>query len=206
MIRFIAFSYRDHFKQHSMHQSLLNTIPVWDSCVLMFWLTNCFQVELSTSWPEVTITWPNICPSIKMWRASGISDQLPVQNSLNLLQRRTSSELGSTTDRYQNYYRGQIWTVQIWYSYKIRKGTRQRPGVNFINVFTSSFYARRSCLTVFFALLGSGHVKAACKMLVKLTPGGNLYNCNFVFKITKQVLTPWWALLESGSSYHIVII
>ena len=48
------------------------------------------------------------------------------------------------------------------------------PGVNFINVFTSSFYKHRSQkllnLTVFFALSGSAHVKAARKMLVKLTP------------------------------------
>ena len=50
-------------------------------------------------------------------------------------------------------------------------------GVNFINVFTGSFYACRSQkrkkllnLTVFFALLGSALVKAARKMLVKLTP------------------------------------
>ena len=49
-------------------------------------------------------------------------------------------------------------------------------GVNFINVFTRSFYVHRSqkCmnlleLTVFFALLGSGCVKAARKMLLKLT-------------------------------------
>jgi len=48
---------------------------------------------------------------------------------------------------------------------------------------SSTFYAKLLCtqipkvqkktngLTVFFALLGSGHVKAACKMLVKSTPG-----------------------------------
>ena len=48
---------------------------------------------------------------------------------------------------------------------------------------TSSFYARRSrkCkklldLTVFFALLGSSSVKAACRMLMKLTPGFYLTN------------------------------
>ena len=53
---------------------------------------------------------------------------------------------------------------------------RYIPGVNFINVFTSSFHACRSekCkklldLTVLFALLGSVHLKAAHKMLVKLT-------------------------------------
>jgi len=42
-----------------------------------------------------------------------------------------------------------------------------------------SFYARRSqkrkkycqALILFFALLGSAHVKAVCKMLMKLTPG-----------------------------------
>ena len=48
--------------------------------------------------------------------------------------------------------------------------------------FTSSFYAHRSqkCknllnLTVFFELLGSAHVKAAHKTLVKLTPGLSLF-------------------------------
>ena len=55
---------------------------------------------------------------------------------------------------------------------------QQPSGVNFINVFTCSFYAGRSQkpkkllnLTVFWALLGSAHLKAAHKMLVKLTPG-----------------------------------
>ena len=49
--------------------------------------------------------------------------------------------------------------------------------VNFINMFMSSFYVHRSRkhkklfeLTVFFALLGSGRVKSAHKMMVKLTP------------------------------------
>ena len=49
-------------------------------------------------------------------------------------------------------------------------------GVNFINVFTCSFYTRRSQkrkklpeLTVFFALLRSVRVRAARNMLVKLT-------------------------------------
>ena len=53
------------------------------------------------------------------------------------------------------------------------------PGVDFINIFTPSFYARRFQkrkkllnLTVFFALLGSEHVKAACKILVKSTQMG----------------------------------
>ena len=52
-------------------------------------------------------------------------------------------------------------------------------GVKFINVFTQSFYTGRSRkhkkllnLTVVFEFLGSAHVKAARKMLVKLTPGG----------------------------------
>ena len=50
-------------------------------------------------------------------------------------------------------------------------------GVNFINVFTRSFYANRSQkrkklldLTGLFVLLGSARVKAAHKMLVKLAP------------------------------------
>ena len=60
------------------------------------------------------------------------------------------------------------------------------PEVNFTNVFTRSFYARRSRkrkqlldLTVVFALLGSECVKAAHKMMVKLTP-----TCHIQRKIT----------------------
>ena len=55
---------------------------------------------------------------------------------------------------------------------------RTRTGANFINVFTHSYYESRSQkskkllnLTVYVALLGSTRVKAACKMIVKLTPG-----------------------------------
>ncbi len=52
-------------------------------------------------------------------------------------------------------------------------------GVDFINIFLSSFYTHRSqkCkknideLIVFFALLGSAHAKAANRMMMKLTPG-----------------------------------
>ena len=50
------------------------------------------------------------------------------------------------------------------------------PGINFINVFTRSFYACRSqnCKKLLelslFALLGSASIKAVHKMLVKLTP------------------------------------
>ena len=51
-------------------------------------------------------------------------------------------------------------------------------GVNFINVFTCSFYMCRSqkCkklldLNVLFVLFGSLHIKAARKILLKLTPG-----------------------------------
>ena len=52
-----------------------------------------------------------------------------------------------------------------------------KPGDNFIYVFTRSFYTHRSQkrkkllnLTAFLALLGCAFVKAARKMLVKLTP------------------------------------
>ena len=40
-------------------------------------------------------------------------------------------------------------------------------------------------LTVFFALLGSARVKAACKMLVKLTPGQQ--EVQLVTKATQQL-------------------
>ena len=52
-----------------------------------------------------------------------------------------------------------------------------RPGVNFINLFTCSFYTPRpqKCkklleLPVFFALLGSASVKAACKHVGEIDP------------------------------------
>ena len=55
----------------------------------------------------------------------------------------------------------------------------RRPGVNFINVLWAAFMLKdpKSAnhlldLTVFFALLGSAHVKAACRTLIKFTPGG----------------------------------
>ncbi len=51
-------------------------------------------------------------------------------------------------------------------------------GVNIINVLPAAFVRtdhesakKADNLTVFFALLGSAHAKAACKMLMKLTPG-----------------------------------
>ena len=65
---------------------------------------------------------------------------------------------------------------RIW---KRESNKKHNTEVNFIDMFTRIFYAHRSLkckklfdLTVFFALLGSASVKAACKMLVKLTPGG----------------------------------
>ncbi len=52
-----------------------------------------------------------------------------------------------------------------------------KPGVNFINILQPAFTRADSKsarniikLSVFFALSWSGHVKAACKMLMKLTP------------------------------------
>ena len=57
-----------------------------------------------------------------------------------------------------------------------------KSGVNFINVFTRSFYTSRSQrrkklldLTLFFALTGSAIVKAARIMMVKLTPECKMY-------------------------------
>ena len=51
-------------------------------------------------------------------------------------------------------------------------------GVNFTNILCAAFTRKDTKsakkqleLTVFFVLLGSAHVKAGCRMLVKLTPG-----------------------------------
>jgi len=53
------------------------------------------------------------------------------------------------------------------------------PAVNFIDIFTRSFYACSSLkrnqsvkLSVSFMLLGSTPVKAVCRTLMKLSPGG----------------------------------
>ena len=61
-----------------------------------------------------------------------------------------------------------------------RTAGSMRLGVNFINMFMGSFYARRSRkhkklleLTVFFSLLGSAHVKAACKHNDEIDPSLN---------------------------------
>jgi len=60
------------------------------------------------------------------------------------------------------------------------------PGVNFINMFTQSFYTHRSQKrkltndwTVFFLLLGYAHVKTVGKTLVKSTPGEKLDSLRF---------------------------
>ena len=56
------------------------------------------------------------------------------------------------------------------------------PGVNFINVFTRSFYTRRSHkrknlleLIVFFALLGPARIKAACIHVDEIDPRSQSY-------------------------------
>ena len=71
------------------------------------------------------------------------------------------------------------WNKKIWGHYFATGwGEREEIWGQFHQCSTSSFYARRSqkCkklldLTVFFALLGSASVKAARRMLMKLTPG-----------------------------------
>ena len=62
--------------------------------------------------------------------------------------------------------------------FDLRVVLKWRHGVNFTNVLQVAFTpadtkrAKKLLdLTVFFALLGSGSVKAACRMLMKLTPG-----------------------------------
>jgi len=54
---------------------------------------------------------------------------------------------------------------------------KHQPGLNFTNIFTLSFYARRSQkhkktdnLSVFFTLLGSTHVKAVRRTFMKFSP------------------------------------
>ena len=94
--------------------------------------------------------------------------------------------------RHPSPYAVNPWTMDsLFYRERRRRRERDRcqkhkmcklekkEGVNFINVFTRSFYARRSQkrkkllhLTIFFALLGSGWIKVAHKKLMKLTQGG----------------------------------
>jgi len=66
----------------------------------------------------------------------------------------------------------------------------KRQGVNFINVLRAAFtrtdpksVKKTDDLTVFFALLGTAHMKAALKTLVKLTPG---FKFSAIFNIRKQ--------------------
>ncbi len=70
------------------------------------------------------------------------------------------------------------------------------PGVNFINVCLSSFHTRRSqkCkktddLTVFFALQGSACAKAACRTMMKLTPGSAPNGAN-TYKNFQAIFSP----------------
>jgi len=58
----------------------------------------------------------------------------------------------------------------------------RQPGVNFINILRVAFACadpesskKTENLTVFFALLGSAPLKAACRALMKLTPGLSLH-------------------------------
>jgi len=72
------------------------------------------------------------------------------------------------------------WAFQKYRYCKIEKS---KPGLNFTNIFTRSFYASRSqkrkiqsSLKYLFTLLGSACIKALSKMLVKSTPGVNFIN------------------------------
>ena len=86
-----------------------------------------------------------------------------------------------------------------------KRGHSEQPGLSgvvFINMFTRSFYARRSpkCkklleLTVFFALLESASIKVARNMLAKLTPDcvgrwrwdGTLFNDIIFYNLANRV-------------------
>ena len=67
-------------------------------------------------------------------------------------------------------------TTVLFY-HKILLESLSTQGVNFTNILRAAFTHRsQKCkktvkLSSFFALLGSVHVKAACRMLMKLTPG-----------------------------------
>jgi hypothetical protein len=57
------------------------------------------------------------------------------------------------------------------------------PGVNFINILQAAFMRagpesakKTDNLNVFFAHSGSTHVKAACRMLMKSSPGHHEFN------------------------------
>jgi len=61
-----------------------------------------------------------------------------------------------------------------------------QSGVNFINVLQTAFRCpdpkstkRLTSLLYFFPLLGSACIKAAHKVLMKLTPGGKLVKSNY---------------------------
>jgi len=70
-----------------------------------------------------------------------------------------------------------------------------RPGVDFINILQAAFTfadpksaKKTGNLMVFFARWGSGGVKAACRTLMKMTPGDdfiNLFLQNSVYQRTE---------------------
>ena len=69
-----------------------------------------------------------------------------------------------------------FFLVSFKFDFEVKPNT-VRPGVNFTNVLRPAFThtdpksaIKLLNLTVFFALLGSARVKAACRTLVKLTP------------------------------------
>ena len=91
-----------------------------------------------------------------------------------------SSSAAGFSDPYADH-RMPTWqreiAAEVWLKLAEIKLKKMRYGVHFINVFRHSFYLSRSrkCkklldLTVFFVLLGSASIKAAHKIMVKLTP------------------------------------
>ncbi len=74
-------------------------------------------------------------------------------------------------------------------------------GLNFTNIFTLSFYARRSrkrkktdCLAVFFVLLGFARAKAARRVLVKSAPRQILDNCWHAVPIFIILIFTHWSI------------
>ncbi len=65
----------------------------------------------------------------------------------------------------------------------IAAGDQMSPGVDFINIFNGSFYARsshsertQSSCQYLLTLLGSARIKAVCRTLMKLSSGLNFIN------------------------------
>jgi len=83
------------------------------------------------------------------------------------------------------------------------------PGVNFINILRAAFtrVGPKSAKRLSFALLGSACVKAACKTLMKITPGVRSLPLDLTHMNSQDIMKALGkkCLLENFSLYKIIL-